>query len=119
VGPGQIWRDFTAALAFRLRHVPGTYNAVQKLLYLVVLLLGAAAVLSGLAIWKPVQFASLTALLGGYDVARVVHFLVMAGIVAFILVHLALVALVPRTLVSMVTGRVAAPGHAHPTEART
>ena len=116
--PRQVWRDFIAALAFRLEHRSGAYNAVQKLLYLVVLLLGAAAVLSGLAIWKPVQFSSLTALLGGYDTARVVHFLAMAGIVGFILIHLALVILVPRTLLSMITG-VAARGPVHETEART
>ena len=116
--PRQVWRDFTAALAFRLEHRSGAYNAVQKLLYIIVLLLGAAAVLSGLAIWKPVQLAPLTALLGGYDTARVVHFLAMAGIVGFILIHLALVILVPRTLLSMVTG-VAARGPVHGTEART
>ena len=116
--PRQVWRDFTAALAFRLEHRPGAYNAVQKLLYIVVLLLGAAAVLSGLAIWKPVQLAPLTASLGGYDTTRLVHFLAMAGIVGFILVHLALVILVPRTLLSMVTG-VAARGPVHETEART
>ena len=116
--PRQVWRDLTAALAFRLEHRPGAYNAVQKLLYIIVLLLGAAAVLSGLAIWKPVQLAPLAALLGGYDTARVVHFLAMAGSVGFILVHLALVILVPRTLLSMVTG-VAARGPVHGTEART
>lgn len=116
--PGQVWRDFTAAVAFRLRHEPGVYNAVQRLLYLIVLLLGAGAVLSGLAIWKPVQFSPLTALLGGYDTARFLHFLAMAGIVGFILVHLALVLLVPSTFLTMITGR-AAPGHAHDTEVRT
>lgn len=119
LAPGQLWRDFTAALRFRLQHEPGIYNAVQKLLYMVVLLLGTGAVLSGLAIWKPVQFAPLTALLGGYDAARAVHFLAMAGIVGFIAVHLALVALVPGTLLSMITGHVAAPGQAHRTGART
>ena len=83
------------------------------------LLLGAAAVLSGLAIWKPVQFSPLTALLGGYDTARFVHFLAMAGIVGFIGIHLILVVLVPRTLLSMISGATLARGHAHETEART
>ena len=114
--PQQVWRDFTAALAFRLEHRTGAYNAVQKLLYMAVLLLGIAAVLSGLAIWKPVQFSPLTAFLGGYDIARIIHFLAMTGIVGFILVHLALVVLFPRTLLSMIAG--AAP-HAQETEART
>jgi thiosulfate reductase cytochrome b subunit len=117
--PRQVIRDFIAALKFSLRHQPGIYNAVQKLLYIVVLLLGVSAVLSGLAIWKPVQFAPLTALLAGYDTARVVHFLAMAGIVGFITIHLALVALVPKSLLSMITGHGAAPGLVHRTGART
>jgi thiosulfate reductase cytochrome b subunit len=117
--PGQVVRDFIAALTFSLRHEPGIYNAVQKLLYIIVFLLGTGAVLSGLAIWKPVQFAPLTALLGGYDTARVVHFLAMAGIVGFITIHLALVALVPKSLLSMITGHGVAPGKVHPTGART
>jgi thiosulfate reductase cytochrome b subunit len=116
--PRQVWRDLTAAVAFRLHHDAGRYNAVQKALYIVVLLLGATAVLSGLSIWKPVQFAPLTALFGGYDTARVVHFLAMSGIVGFIVVHLALVVLVPRTLLSMITGHATAPGRAYITGAR-
>jgi thiosulfate reductase cytochrome b subunit len=117
--PRQVVKDFIAALTFRLGHEPGVYNAVQKLLYIVVLLLGAGAVLSGLAIWKPVQFSPLTALLGGYDTARVVHFVAMTGIVGFITIHLALVALVPRSLLSMITGHGAAPGHSQGSGART
>lgn len=69
------------------------------------LLIGIVIVLSGLAIWKPVQFAPLTALMGGYDTARIVHFLAMAGIAGFVAVHLALVLLVPRTLPTMIIGR--------------
>ena len=118
LGPRQVWQDLTAALAFRLDHRSGAYNGIQKLLYMVVLLLGAAAVLSGLAIWKPVQFAPLTALLGGYDTARVIHFLAMASIVGFIVIHLTLVVLFPRTLLSMITGTMAH-GHAQEAEART
>ena len=99
----------------RARHL----QCRSELLYIVVLLLGAGAVLSGLAIWKPVQFAPLTALLGGYDTARVVHFLAMAGIVGFITTHPALVALVPKSLLSMITGHGAAPGLVHRTGPRT
>lgn len=119
IAPRQIWQDSLDALRFRLEHRSDAYNAVQKLLYIIVLLLGAAAVLSGLAIWKPVQFSPLTALLGGYDTARFVHFLAMAGIVGFIGIHLILVVLVPRTLLSMISGATLARGHAHETEART
>jgi thiosulfate reductase cytochrome b subunit len=110
--PGEILRDARDAARFRLRHRAGEYNAVQRLAYVVVLTLGALAVASGLALWKPVQLQALTAVFGGYEVARRVHFAVMAGIVGFILVHLVLVALVPRTLPGMITGRgrVAAEG---------
>jgi thiosulfate reductase cytochrome b subunit len=103
--PALFWRDLKAALTFRLHHELGIYNAVQRLLYIAVLVLGALAVLSGLALWKPVQLQPLTALLGGYEVARRVHFVAMAGIVLFTVVHLALVAIVPRTLPAMITGR--------------
>ncbi len=102
--PVEIWRDFLAALTFKLPHALGAYNAVQRLLYLGVLALIALTILSGLAIWKPVQFQELTWLLGGFQSARVFHFLGMAGIVLFVIVHLALVALVPRTLAPMITG---------------
>jgi len=103
--PTLFWRDLKDALTFRLRHELGSYNAVQRLLYIVVLLLGVVAVLSGLALWKPVQLHPLAVLLGGYPVARLIHFFAMAGIVLFTVVHLALVALVPRTLPAMITGR--------------
>ncbi|WP_232629258.1 cytochrome b/b6 domain-containing protein [Methylobacterium sp. Leaf118] len=105
LSPSEIGRDFVAALTFRLPHKPGAYNAVQRLLYVGVLLVGFVIVLSGLAIWKPVQFAPLTALMGGYDQARIVHFLAMAGLTAFVALHLALVLLVPRTLPAMIVGR--------------
>ena len=107
--PALFWRDLREALTFRLRHRLGVYNAVQRLAYIVVLALGVAAVLSGLSLWKPVQLDWLARLLGGYEAARRVHFLAMAGIVAFIVLHLALVAVVPRTLVAMVTGRARIP----------
>ncbi len=80
------------------------YNAVQKLLYIVVILAGIAQVVTGLAIWKPVQFSGLVALLGGFQSARVVHFVGMVVIVGFVLVHVALALLVPRTLWAMLAG---------------
>jgi thiosulfate reductase cytochrome b subunit len=106
VTPRAFGRDIVAAMRLRLAHAPGRYNSVQKVLYLGVLALGVLIVLSGLAIWKPVQLAELTALFGGFAAARVVHFLAMAGIGLFVVVHLALVLLVPRTLPPMITGRV-------------
>jgi thiosulfate reductase cytochrome b subunit len=108
VGPTALLRDMLAALRFRLSHRLGVYNAVQKALYLGVLVAGAIMVLSGLSIWKPGQLQQLTWLFGGYDAARLVHFLGMSAIVLFIVVHLSLVIVVPRTLPPMITGRVQA-----------
>jgi len=112
VTPRLVWRDLVQAVTLRLSHPPGAYNAVQRLAYIGVLMLGVLAVLSGLALWKPVQLQTLTALMGGYEVARRVHFLAMAGIVGFLVLHLILVALVPRSLEGMLTGRarVSVPG---------
>jgi thiosulfate reductase cytochrome b subunit len=104
--PNEILRDARDAARLRLRHLSGEYNAVQRLAYVAVLMLGVLAIASGLALWKPVQLAALTTVFGGYEVARRIHFAIMAGIVLFILLHLFLVLLVPRTLPSMVTGRI-------------
>jgi thiosulfate reductase cytochrome b subunit len=101
----EVAADIWAALRLRLAHRVGEYNAVQRLFYIGVLVLLAIVVLSGFGLWKPVQLQWLTALFGGYEIDRRVHFFAMAGIVAFVVVHLALVALVPRTLPSMITGR--------------
>jgi thiosulfate reductase cytochrome b subunit len=110
VGPGAFLSDFVAALRFRLPHHPGVYNAVQKVLYLGVLAVGVVMVLSGLAIWKPGQFQELAWIFGGFDTARLVHFLGMAAIVLFLIVHISLVILVPKTLPTMITGRASVPG---------
>jgi len=108
VHPGAVVHDVKLAARLKPPHAIGSYNAVQRLSYLGVLALGALAVASGLSIWKPVQFEGLVDLFGGYDFARRVHFFAMAGIVAFIVVHLLLVAIVPRTLLPMFTGRAGA-----------
>jgi thiosulfate reductase cytochrome b subunit len=93
------------ALRFRLRHDDLThYNAVQKVLYLGVMLVGLLIVLSGLSLWKPIQFSELAGLFGSFQTIRLVHFLCMAAIVAFILVHVTLALLVPQSLVAMVNG---------------
>jgi len=114
ISPGGVISDARAALTGKLSHDDlSKYNQVQKLLYAGIIVVGIVIVLSGLSIWKPVQLQWLTALFGGYEFARRVHFAVMAGIVGFILLHLTLVLLVPRTLPGMITGRArlpAAPG---------
>jgi thiosulfate reductase cytochrome b subunit len=106
IRPGDVIADARAALAGRLAHDDlSVYNAVQKLLYLGVILAGIVIVLSGLAIWKPVQLQELTALFGGYDAARYVHFFAMAAIVGFLVVHVVMAFLVPKSLRAMITGR--------------
>jgi len=106
IRPSEVVSDVKAALTFKLAHDDlSHYNAVQKLLYSGVILAGVVIVLSGLSIWKPVQFQELTALFGGYDTARYVHFFAMAAIVGFLIVHVALALIVPRSLRAMITGR--------------
>ena len=108
VGPRAFWRDFKAAARFRLEHRLGEYNAVQRVFYWGVMTAVLVMIVSGIAIWKPVQTYPLVSLFGGFQGARLVHFLAMTGIVLFLCVHLALVALVPSTLRAMVLGRSSA-----------
>jgi thiosulfate reductase cytochrome b subunit len=104
--PSAVIADAKAALTLKLAHDDlSHYNAVQKVLYTGVILCGVLIVLSGLSIWKPVQFQELTALFGGYDVARYVHFFAMATIVGFLCVHVALALLVSKSLRAMIVGR--------------
>jgi thiosulfate reductase cytochrome b subunit len=106
ITPAGVIADTKAALTFKLAHDDLTkYNYVQKLLYAGIILVGILIVLSGLSIWKPVQLQWLTALFGGYDVARYVHFVCMALICAFLVVHVALALLVPKSLRAMIIGR--------------
>ena len=97
-----VIQDLGLAFTLRLRHKLGVYNSVQRLAYVSVLLLGIAAVISGLSLWKPIQFDWLSEAIGGYELSRRVHFAAMAGIALFIVLHLILVAIVPRTLPPMV-----------------
>jgi len=106
IRPREVARDLFAALRGRLAHDDlAAYNAVQKLLYLAVICTGVVIVLSGISIWKPVQFQELTALFGGYDRARYVHFFAMSTFVAFLAVHILLALIVPKSLRAMITGR--------------
>ena len=106
LSPRAILKDFVAALTGKLSHADlRQYNAVQKFAYLFVVCDLIVLVLSGLAIWKSVQFPLLRELMGGYDNARVVHFVAMSFLAGFIAVHLVMVALVPRSLVAMLRGR--------------
>lgn len=106
IRPSEIVHDLLAALRGKLSHHDlSVYNAVQKLLYAGVLLAGVVIVLSGLSIWKPVQFWWLTAFFGAYDTARYVHFAAMSAIVTFLVVHIVLALIVPKSLRAMIVGR--------------
>jgi thiosulfate reductase cytochrome b subunit len=106
IRPREVVSDFMAALRGKLSHEDlSVYNAVQKLLYAGVLLAGIVIVLSGVSIWKPVQFWWLTAFFGGYNTARYVHFAAMTAIVTFLTVHVVLAIIVPKSLRAMIIGR--------------
>ncbi len=93
-------------LAARKDHPPqGKHNALQRLAYFAMPLVGLAAVVSGIAIWKPVQLAPLTHLLGGFVWARYWHFLAMLALVLLSAGHVFMVfAVDPYSLRSIVTG---------------
>src|SRR5580700_3018712 len=105
LSPRQVLREAIEALRFRLKHADLThYNAVQKALYLGIILIVIVQVISGLALWKPVQFSYLNTLFDDFQGARLAHFIGMSAIVLFVLVHVTLALLVPKTLVAMLTG---------------
>lgn len=106
LSPRAILADLLSAIKGKLSHADlSHYNAVQRAAYLFVILDIIMLVLSGLVLWKSVQFPVLRELLGGYEAARRIHFIAMSALVAFVGVHVAMVALVPRTLVAMIRGR--------------
>jgi len=106
LSPRQIVADARAALSGHLSHDDlSAYNAMQKLLYVGVIVCAVLIVLSGLSIWKPVQLRELSIVFGGYDAARYVHFFAMAAIVGFLSIHVIMAFLVPRSLRAMITGK--------------
>jgi thiosulfate reductase cytochrome b subunit len=105
IRPREVFVTARDALRFHLSHDDLTvYNAVQKLLYVGIIAVVFIEVLAGLAIWKPVQFSNLAMLFYSFQGARYVHFFGMVAIVLFLIVHVALALLVPKTLVAMVSG---------------
>lgn len=104
--PIDAARDLAAALRGRLAHAdPAHYNALQRAAYLFAIADLGLLLLSGLVLWKSVQFPVLRELVGGYEAARRVHFAAMAALVAFALGHAAMALAVPRTLLAMLRGR--------------
>jgi len=107
----ELLGEIRRALAFKLTHEDITvYNAVQKLLYIAVVAAALLMLISGLAIWKPVQFQTLTWILYGFQGARLAHFIGMSAIALFMLVHVVLAILVPKTLIGMTRGSIRADG---------
>lgn len=101
-----FWKEFIEAFSGNLKHNDlNNYNMLQKVAYLLVLFDSIILVLSGVVLWKSVQFPLLRTILGGYDFARYVHFFSMFGLAFFILVHVFMVFMVPRTLMAMLRGR--------------
>jgi thiosulfate reductase cytochrome b subunit len=106
VSPVGVLADLWRAVRGRLAHDdPRHYNQVQRAAYLFAMLDLMVLVASGLVLWKSVQFGLLRDLLGGYETARRIHFAAMALLAGFVVVHLTMVALVPRTLLTMIRGR--------------
>jgi thiosulfate reductase cytochrome b subunit len=105
IWPSEVIATVRDALRFRLSHDDLTvYNAVQKTLYLGVILIGILIVITGLCLWKPVQFSELAGLFGSFQTIRLIHFLCMSAIVGFVLIHVSLALLVPQSLLAMLTG---------------
>jgi thiosulfate reductase cytochrome b subunit len=107
ISPRAVLHDVEQALRGRLAHDDLTvYNAAQRAAYVVLILSLGLLIASGLAIWKPVQLQELANLMGGYEGARLLHFFAMALMVFIVIVHVVMVALVPRTFPTMITGRL-------------
>lgn len=110
ITPRAVLNDVLEALRGKLAHDDlSVYNTAQRAAYVALILCGVVLVLSGLAIWKPVQLQALAALFGGYEGARLVHFFAMALLTLIVVVHVVMVALVPRTFPIMITGRTRRP----------
>jgi len=102
-----IRHDLAAALRGRLSHADlSHYNALQRAAYLCAIADLGLLVVSGLVLWKSVQFPLLREAMGGYDGARLVHFFTMAVLVCFSAIHIVMVALVPQTLRTMISTRL-------------
>jgi thiosulfate reductase cytochrome b subunit len=105
IRPRDVVQTVVETLHFKIAHEDLTvYNAVQKLLYTIVILACINQALTGLAIWQPVQFSGLVALFGGFQSTRVFHFAGMVVIVGFLIVHVFLALLVPKTIWAMLAG---------------
>jgi thiosulfate reductase cytochrome b subunit len=104
--PRAVLHDVLEAFRGRLAHDDlSMYNAAQRAAYLAIIFCLIVLVFTGLAIWKPVQFHEIAALMGDYEGARFLHFGAMALLVFIVMVHIVMVILVPRSFPTMITGR--------------
>ena len=106
IAPREVLHDVRNALRGKLAHDDlSVYNAAQRAAYVALILALVVLVLSGLALWKPVQLYWLAALMGDYEGVRLIHFFAMTAVALIVVVHVAMVVLVPRTLPTIITGR--------------
>ena len=104
--PRAVLHDVLEAFRGKLVHDDlSMYNAAQRAAYLAIIFCLVVLVFTGLAIWKPVQFHEIAALMGDYEGARFLHFGSMALLVFIVMVHIVMVILVPRSFPTMITGR--------------
>jgi thiosulfate reductase cytochrome b subunit len=107
VSPKEVFHDIRDAFRGRLSHEDlSVYNAAQRAAYLALVLLLALLVATGLVLWKPVQFYWFGQYMGDYEGARYLHFFAMGGVAFIVLIHVLMVIAVPRTLPTMITGRL-------------
>ena len=107
ISPRAVLHDVGQALRGRLAHEDlSVYNAAQRAAYLALIVALVVMVLTGLVIWKPVQFYWLGQWMGDYEGARYLHFFAMAAIAFIVVVHVIMVILVPRTFPTMFSGRI-------------
>ena len=84
----EAWQVLLHDLHIRKTKPPqGKYNAAQRIAYSAIIIMGIGSILTGLAIYKPIQFGWLCALFGGYKMARIIHFALTIGYVLFFLIH--------------------------------
>jgi len=106
ISPRAVLSDIREALRGKLAHEDlSVYNAAQRAAYLALVVALALLVVSGLAIWKPVQLHWLAVPMGDYEGARYLHFFAMAAVALIVVVHVVMVILVPRTFPTIFTGR--------------
>jgi thiosulfate reductase cytochrome b subunit len=107
LSPFEAIKDVGRALRGQLAHEDLTvYNAAQRAAYVALIFFLVLLIATGLAIWKPVQLYWLASLMGDYEGARYLHFFAMSAVALIVVVHVAMVVLVPRTFPTMITGRI-------------